>query len=250
LTEPIIDQEAEGLEMASRPKRGKRIGLWRWLRRVVLTAIVLALIPATLTFLYIPSFVHPVSTLMLKDLATFTGYDRRWVAIDDIAPVLASSVIMSEDGQFCFHRGVDIGELKGVIDDAMDGEPTRGASTITMQTVKNLFLWSRPLASVRKLVELPLAVYFDAVLSKRRILEIYLNVAEWGPGIYGIEAAAQYHFGVSAKDLTRRQAALLAVTLPNPYTRNPAKPDSALRRLANIIQRRAARSGGYIGCLK
>ena len=250
MAEPIVNQEAEGLEMASRPKGGRRTGLWRWLRRAVLAAVVLALVPATLTFLYIPSFVHPISTLMLKDIATFAGYDRRWVPLDDVAPVLTDSVIMSEDGQFCFHRGVDLGELRGVIDDAMDGEPTRGASTITMQTVKNLFLWSRPLASVRKLVELPLAVYFDAVLSKRRIMEIYLNIAEWGPGIYGIEAAARYHFGVPAKSLTRRQAALLAVTLPNPYARNPAKPGPGLRRLANLIKRRAARSGGYVGCLE
>src|SRR5690606_21673986 len=134
-----------------------------------------------------------------------------------------NSVIMSEDGQFCFHHGIDLGELKGVVDDALAGEATRGASTITMQTVKNLFLWSRPLASLRKLVELPLAVYVDAVLPKRRIMEIYLNIAEWAPGVYGIEAAAQHHFGVPAKKLTRRQAALLAVTLPNPYARNPAK---------------------------
>ncbi|WP_421915919.1 biosynthetic peptidoglycan transglycosylase [Mesorhizobium sp.] len=250
LTEPIVDHETEGLDMAGRPKGVNRIGLKRWVRRGIAVLFVMALIPAVLTFLYLPSFVHPVSTLMLKDLATFSGYDRRWVSIDDVAPVLAHSVIMSEDGQFCFHRGVDLGELKGVVDDALAGEATRGASTITMQTVKNLFLWARPLATVRKVVELPLAVYFDAVMSKRRIMEIYLNVAEWGPGIYGIEAAAQHHFGISAKQLSRRQAALLAVTLPNPIERNPAKPGPGLKRLANLIERRAGRSGAYVGCLQ
>ncbi|UDL87919.1 biosynthetic peptidoglycan transglycosylase [Mesorhizobium sp. PAMC28654] len=250
LTEPIVDHETEGLDMAGRPKGGNRIGLKRWVRRGIAVLFVMALIPAVLTFLYLPSFVHPVSTLMLKDLATFSGYDRRWVSIDDVAPVLAHSVIMSEDGQFCFHRGVDLGELKGVVDDALAGEATRGASTITMQTVKNLFLWSRPLGTVRKVVELPLAVYFDAVMSKRRIMEIYLNIAEWGPGIYGIEAAAQHHFGVSAKQLSRRQAALLTVTLPNPIERNPAKPGPGLKRLANLIERRAGRSGAYVGCLQ
>ncbi len=250
LTEPIVDHETEGLDMAGRPKGGNRIGLKRWVRRGIAVLFVMALIPTVLTFLYLPSFVHPISTLMLKDLATFSGYDRRWVSIDDVAPVLAHSVIMSEDGQFCFHRGVDLGELKGVVDDALAGEATRGASTITMQTVKNLFLWARPLATVRKLVELPLAVYFDAVMSKRRIMEIYLNVAEWGPGIYGIEAAAQHHFGISAKQLSRRQAALLAVTLPNPIERNPAKPGPGLKRLANLIERRAGRSGAYVGCLQ
>lgn len=250
LTEPIVDHETEGLDMAGRPKGGNRIGLKRWVRRGVAVLFAMALIPAVLTFLYLPSFVHPVSTLMLKDLVTFSGYDRRWVSIDDVAPVLAHSVIMSEDGQFCFHRGVDLGELKGVVDDALAGEATRGASTITMQTVKNLFLWSRPLGTVRKVVELPLAVYFDAVMSKRRIMEIYLNIAEWGPGIYGIEAAAQHHFGISAKQLSRRQAALLTVALPNPIERNPAKPGPGLKRLANLIERRAVRSGAYVGCLQ
>ncbi|BAB50599.1 peptidoglycan transglycosylase [Mesorhizobium japonicum MAFF 303099] len=236
--------------MATRSRGVNRRSLRRWVRRGLVVAAVLALIPTMLTFLYLPSFVHPVSTLMLKDLATFSGYDRRWVSIDDVAPVLAHSVIMSEDGQFCFHRGVDLGELRGVVDDALAGEATRGASTITMQTVKNLFLWSRPLGSVRKVVELPLAVFFDAVMSKRRIMEIYLNIAEWGPGIYGIEAAAQHHFGIPAKQLSRRQAALLAVTLPNPIARNPAKPGPGLRRLANLIERRAGRSGAYVGCLE
>ncbi len=249
MAEPIIDHETEGLDMASRGKRGTRAGLRRWVWRAVKAAVVLALVPVVLTLLYAPSFVHPISTLMLKDLVTLQGYDRRWVPLEEVAPVLANSVIMSEDGQFCFHHGIDLAELKGVVDDALAGEATRGASTITMQTVKNLFLWTRPASMLRKVVELPLAVYFDAVLSKRRIMEIYLNIAEWGPGIYGIEAAARHHFGVSAKNLTRRQAALLAVTLPNPYERNPAKPGPGLRRLANLIERRAARSGGYVGCL-
>lgn len=231
--------------MAKRTGRSRSLIL-----RVFRVAVILALIPVVLTILYLPPFVHPVSTLMMKDLATFQGYDRQWVPLEDIAPVLAHSVIMSEDGQFCSHMGVDLAELKVVIDDAIAGERTRGASTITMQTVKNLYLWARPFETLRKVVELPLAVYVDLVMSKRRIMEIYLNIAEWGPGIYGIEAAAQHHFGRSAKDLTRRQAALLAVSLPNPITRNPGKPGPGLRRLASVIEARAARSGAYIGCLE
>jgi monofunctional biosynthetic peptidoglycan transglycosylase len=220
------------------------------MRRAIKVVIVLAVLPIALTILYIPSFVHPISTLMIKDLVTFQGYDRRWVPLEDIAPVLMHSVIMSEDGQFCSHRGVDLGELKLVIDDAIAGEQSRGASTITMQTVKNLYLWHRPFGTLRKVVELPLAVYADLVMPKRRIMEIYLNIAEWGPNIYGIEAAAQYHFGRSAKNLTRRQAALLTVTLPNPITRNPAKPGPGLRRVANIVERRAMGAGGYVDCLQ
>ena len=248
MDEPIIDPETRGLEMAPR-RKARSLGDMRvWVRRAILAAIGVALIPAVLTFLYMLPFIHPVSTLMLKDLATFSGYDRRWVSIDDVAPVLAHSVIMSEDGQFCSHRGIDWGELRLVIDDALAGEATRGASTIPMQTVKNLYLWQGR-SMIRKGLEVPLAVYFDAVLSKKRIMEIYLNIAEWGPGIYGIEAAAQHHFGVPAKRLTARQAALLAVTLPNPIDRNPARAGAGLKRLANLVQRRASRAGAYVGCV-
>ena len=249
MTEPIIEPETERLSMAARRKAGSRRGAWRWIRRLAIAAVLVALLPIVLTFAYYPSFVHPVSTLMLKDLVTLQGYDRRWVALDDVAPVLVHSVIMSEDGQFCSHHGVDLAELKAVVDDALAGETTRGASTIPMQTVKNLFLWNDR-SFIRKMIELPLAVYFDLALPKPRIMEIYLNIAEWGPGIYGIEAAAQHHFGVSASELSRRQAALLTVTLPNPIERNPAEPSRGLQRLANLIEKRAARAGGYVGCVK
>ena len=253
LTEPIVEPDVKGPALPEVPMaqtRKSRSGLRPWLRRAFYTCVVLALIPTIFTFFYLPSFVHPISTLMMKDLVTFNGYDRRWVALDDVAPVLVRSVVMSEDGQFCWHRGIDWAELNGVIDDAMAGEMTRGASTITMQTVKNLYLWHRPLGTVRKVIELPLAFYFDAVLSKKRIIEIYLNIAEWGPGIYGIEAAAQHHFGKSAKSLTARQAALLAVTLPNPIDRDPGKPGPGLKRLASLIQKRAANGASHVRCLE
>lgn len=250
MIEPIVGTGTKEPAMAQRQRVRSRIPARPWLRRAVRIAAILVLLPIMLTILYLPPFVHPVSTLMMKDLVTFQGYDRRWVPLEDIAPVLLHSVVMSEDGQFCAHRGIDLAELKLVIDDAVAGEQPRGASTITMQTVKNLYLWHRPFGTLRKLAELPLAVYADFVMPKRRIMEIYLNIAEWGPNIYGIEAAAQHHFGRSAKNLTRRQAALLTVALPNPITRNPAKPGPGLRRLANLIERRAMRAGGYVGCLE
>lgn len=225
---------------------GSRWG--RWLRKLVLAGAVLALAPVALTILYIPPFVHPVSTLMLKDLVTLKGYDRRWVSIDNIAPVLIHSVMMSEDGQYCSHLGVDWAAINQVIDDAMEGEGSRGASTIPMQTVKNLYLWSSR-SYVRKVLEIPYALLIDLVWSKRRLMEIYLNIAEWGPGIYGIEAAARHHFGVSAKNLSRRQATLLAVALPNPAIRKPAKPSKGLNRLARLIERRAIQAGGYVECV-
>jgi monofunctional biosynthetic peptidoglycan transglycosylase len=248
---PVLDSD-EGLRMAARGARARparRWGLGRLFRLVVLVALALGLVPLLLTLLYYPSFVHPVSTLMLKDVATLQGYDRRWVPLEDIAPVLVHSVIMSEDGQFCSHHGIDLGELKAVVEEALDGETTRGASTIPMQTVKNLYLWQGR-SFIRKALEAPLAVYADFVWPKKRTMEIYLNIAEWGPGIYGIEAAAQHHFGRSAKDLSRRQAALLAVTLPNPHERNPAKPGPGLKKLAGVIERRAAQAGDYVRCVK
>jgi monofunctional glycosyltransferase len=238
---------------ASKPSSRIRTLLWgnRWgrrFRKLVLIGVVLALTPVVLTILYIPSVVHPVSTLMLKDLVTFKGYDRQWVSIDNIAPALVHSVMMSEDGQYCTHQGVDWAAINQVIDDAMEGEGSRGASTIPMQTVKNLYLWSSR-SYVRKVLELPYAMAIDVFWTKRRLMEIYLNIAEWGPGIYGIEAAAQFHFGVSAKNLSRRQAALLAVSLPNPILRKPSKPSRGLNRLARVIERRAMQAGGYVECV-
>ena len=230
--------------MAAGRGRPRRSRIARWARRLLLAIVVLALAPLLLTLLYLPPAIHPVSTLMIKDLATLDGYDRRWVQIEEVAPVLAQSILMSEDGQFCAHRGIDWREMSAVIDDVFKGEATRGASTITMQTAKNLFLWHRPLAGLRKLIELPLAVYMDLVLPKRRIMEIYLNIAELGPHVYGVEAAAQHHFGKSAGQLSRREAALLAVTLPNPALRDPARPSRGMNRLANRVERLARASGG------
>ena len=244
---PTIDPEPDMATGKVRARNGRRA----WMRRVVLGMLVLALAPFVLTLLYFIPFIHPVSTLMLKDLVTFRGYDRQWVYLEDVSPVLLHSIVMSEDGQFCSHYGVDLRELGAVIDDALsDGEVTRGASTITMQTVKNLYLWHRPLGSVRKVIEIPLAVYVDLVLPKRRIMEIYVNIAELGPNVYGAEAAAQHHFGKSAKNLTRREAALLTAALPNPILRNPAKPSAGMRRIAGLIERRARAAGDYVKCLE
>ena len=231
-----------------RRSRGWAQALRRRWRQLVLIVLVVVILPYALILLYVPPFVHPVSTLMLRDLALLRGYDRQWVSFDEISPHLVQSVMMSEDGQFCSHAGIDWVQMRGVVNDALEGESTRGASTIAMQTAKNLFLWNGR-SFLRKAMELPLALVADFVWSKQRMMELYLNIAEWGPGIYGAEAAALHHFGVPASKLTRRQAALLAVSLPNPLERNAGKPGRGLRRLATTIERRAGRSGEYIKCL-
>lgn len=232
-----------------------RFKIWLLLRKQVLvrriakTILAIVAVPMVLTLIYALPFVRPVSTLMLWDLITFNGYSRSWKNLDDISPNLKYSVIMSEDGQFCRHHGIDLGELRGVVEDALDGESPRGASTITMQVAKNLFLWNGR-SLLRKGLELPLAAYIDLVLSKRRIMEIYLNIAEWGPGgIYGIDAGAQHHFGIDATSMSRRQAALLTVTLPNPIVRTPSKPSRGLSNIARIVERRAKIAGDYVDCL-
>nr|WP_245415415.1 transglycosylase domain-containing protein [Hoeflea marina] len=220
----------------------------RALRFALLALVAVLVLPYLLVLAYASSVVHPVSTLMLVDAAVGRSYERSWVAFDDIAPVLVQSVMMSEDGQYCAHGGVDWNALNLVIDDALEGEATRGASTIPMQVAKNLFL-PAVRSVIRKGLEIPLALWADLVWSKKRTMEIYLNIAEWAPGVFGIEAAAQTYFGVPAADLSGRQSALLAVTLPNPHARNAAKPSRGMTRMARTIEKRAAQSGAYIKCL-
>lgn len=247
LPAPIADAEKKA--GARRRNKRRRSLRGKLLHRLAAVFVVVLLLPLGLTLLYSVPMVHPVSTLMLADLVTLRGYDRQWIPLDEAGNNAVYAVMMSEDGQFCAHGGVDWGAVQTVVQDALSGEQPRGASTIPMQTVKNLFLWpGRSFA--RKAIETPLAIYFDAVVPKRRIMEIYLNIAEWGPGIYGIEAAARHHFGKSARNLTAREAALLAVTLPNPAERNPARPSNNLSQLAWINQERASKAGAYISCLQ
>lgn len=231
---------------ASTAKRGSRAGGRRkkrkskpprlWLRVMRRAAIVVGL-AATVPALGVPLFHFgtPVSTVMIWDRISGENWRRDWVPLDAISPHLIRAVISSEDNFYCRHHGVDWGAVREVLETGAD----RGASTIAMQTARNLMLWQGR-SYVRKALEVPLAFYADLVLGKRRLMEIYLNIAEWGPGIYGIEAAARHHFGVAAADLTLRQATLLAVTLPSPLTRDPARPSDTMERLATIITGRVA----------
>ena len=154
--------------------------------------------------------------------------ERTYVPLARISSNLERAVIVAEDGRFCSHYGVDVAEIRDAIADADDLEDMRGGSTITQQVAKNLFLWPGR-SYVRKALEFPLALWIDLVLSKRRILEIYLNIAEWGPnGEFGAEAGARRAFGKPARDLSRYQAALLAAVLPNPHDRNAPAARSRL----------------------
>jgi monofunctional biosynthetic peptidoglycan transglycosylase len=210
--------------------------------RVLAVAVSLFLVlPYLITPLY--WVVDPVSTLMLSRWLTGQRVERTVVPLERMGQHLPVMVIVAEDGRFCSHHGVDFQEIREVLDEAELGE-IRGASTITQQTVKNLFLWPGR-SFVRKALEVPLAMWFDLILSKRRIMEIYLNIAEWGPnGQFGAQAAARRAFDKPAATLTPREAALLAASLPNPLARDPRRPGPGLNRLAGLYQSRAARAGG------
>lgn len=190
----------------------------------------------------------PFSSLMLTRLGS-GGIAQSWVPLESISPSLIRAVIMSEDARYCRHKGVDWAAIDEAIDKAEEeGGRPRGASTIPMQTVKNLMLWPQQ-HYIRKALEIPLAQMADSWWGKERMLELYLNVAEWGPGIFGAEAAARIHFRKSAADLSPYEAALLAVTLPSPLTRNPGRPTPGLQRLASRIQTRMVGAGPYVSCV-
>jgi monofunctional biosynthetic peptidoglycan transglycosylase len=208
------------------------------LRRALLMAIGVLLLPYLLTPLY--RFVPPVSTPMVWRWLTGERVTRTFVPIGAMAPILPRTVIVAEDARFCTHSGVDWQEIRDAIEDADDLDAVRGGSTITQQTAKNLFLWPGR-SFVRKALEFPLSMWIDLVLPKRRVLEIYLNIAEWGPnGEFGVEAGARRAFGKSARDLSASEASLLSAVLPNPVRRNARQPRPGVRRIAGIHETRAA----------
>jgi monofunctional biosynthetic peptidoglycan transglycosylase len=206
-------------------------------RNLLLIALAALLLPYLLAPLYRAG--HPVSTLMAWRYLTGAPMSRQWVDFGAISPFLPRSVVAAEDAKFCSHHGVDWDALRDVIDDAEEGEVTRGGSTITQQVAKNLFLWPGR-SVVRKALELPLALWIDLVLPKQRILEIYLNIAELGPnGQFGAQAGSTFAFGRPASALSPRDAALLAAILPNPVKRSARNPGPGVRRLAGTYMARA-----------
>lgn len=229
----------------SRPKGPVRRLLWRWGWRVV--AVILALPPiVVLIYGVVPP---PITPLMLIRLVEGEGLTKTWVSMDQIAVALPNSVIAAEDNHFCSHSGFDFDALQDAAEGWVDGTSHRGGSTLSQQTAKNILLWPGG-SFFRKGIEAYVTVWMEQLWTKRRILEVYLNVAEWGPGIYGAEAAAQAYFGRSAARLTSRQAALMASVLPNPRRWSPAHPTIYIQRRASILQRRVGQLGPLLACVK
>jgi monofunctional biosynthetic peptidoglycan transglycosylase len=182
----------------------------------------------------------PLTPVMLRNAAAY-GVTKEWVDLDRVSPALLRAVIAAEDGRFFEHAGVDWDALARASDynERHGGAPRRGGSTITMQCARNVFLWQGK-SYVRKALEIALARVLEAVWGKRRILEVYVNVVEWGPGVYGVEAAARRSFGVPAAALDEREAALLAAVLPSPRRWSAAAPTRYVAARAASIERRAA----------
>jgi len=226
---------------------GALSGLLRWLRRWALRLILapLALVIALVLLFAVVN--PPITHTMWVEYGKYGKLDRHWTPIEQVAPVMARAVVAAEDADFCEHWGFDLAAIRIAIAEGA----TRGGSTISQQVVKNVFLWQGR-SWTRKALETAITPLVEAVWSKRRIVEVYLNVAETGAGVFGVEAAAQTYFGIPARDLDARQAALIAAILPAPRSRSAADPSDRVRRRAAAIMDGAAtiRADGRAACFE
>ena len=211
---------------AAPPLRSWRRLVLRWTGRVLggIAAFYALLI---LLFSFVPP---PINLYQLSETFRLGGIDKDWVEMEEIAPVMARAVVAAEDANFCNHWGFDMTAIRAAV--AEGGN--RGASTLSQQVTKNVFLWHGR-SWLRKAMEAALTPAVELVWSKRRILEVYLNVAEFDEGVFGVQAAARHYFGVDARDLTDVQAARLAAVLPDPKGRSASKPSDFVRKRAQSI---------------
>jgi monofunctional biosynthetic peptidoglycan transglycosylase len=241
----VAEREAPGVRQPVRPASTSPSRARRIATRVgkAVLAVVAAYYALAVVLLVVYRFVAPPITAVqlqrrLESWVAGREYrqERRWIAYSRVPIHASRAVVAAEDGRFWRHWGFDFAEMRAASTDLLDGEMPRGASTITQQLVKNLFgcTCRNP---VRKIFDMALTVPAELILGKRRILELYLNNAEWGPGVFGIEAAARHHYGTRARNLSRTQAAGLAALLPNPRRRTPASTgeyrSEILRRMAH-----------------
>lgn len=199
--------------------------------------------------LFCAVFNPPITPLMvtrlvqqMKDPDRAVRFERDYVPLDRISENLVNAVVVSEDGLFMYHHGFDIKQMKMAYIEGKKGRRERGGSTISQQTAKNCFL-PHTHSMVRKAFEAYYTIMIEKVWSKKRIMECYLNIIEFGDGIYGCESAAQHYFGHSAEHLSKREAALLAVCLPSPLRSNPGRPSGYLNRQSGVVQGRMAKYG-------
>ena len=222
-----------------------------WKRRILRRSIKTLAMVFTAVHVYglVLISLPPPTTITMIQRGITNDIQRTWTPIEEISPFLVYAVIGAEDSRFCAHHGIDWQAVEKVLEEREAGQSRRGGSTITQQTAKNVYLWNGG-GWMRKLPESWFALYIDAVWRKKRIMEVYLNVAEWGDGIFGAEAAAQARFGKSAKTLTLQEASLMAAVLPNPHKWRLDPPGEYVASRANTLAARAAdvKIGGYGEC--
>ena len=220
----------------------------RFIRRLLLSLFVGPMLLVGLHLLLFRVLPVPLTPLMLIRWTQGQPIEKTWVSLEDISPHLAQSVIASEDNRFCVHNGVDWSAVQTVVNEYRADGRLRGASTISMQTAKNLYLWPGR-SVVRKALEGGLVHVLEWVWPKERIMETYLNIVEFGPGIYGAQAAAEHHFGVDASDLSVVQSAALAAILPDPLHRDPTRKNKAMGMRVERIRSSIAVLGNLLDCV-
>lgn len=226
-----------------KPRRGPIRRLWRFLLRAVFVAFAALVAVIALYTIVNPPMTHTI----WSEKQRLGAVDWQWVSIDEIAPVMPRSVVAAEDANFCNHWGFDMEAIRA----AMESGGARGGSSISQQVVKNVFLWQGR-SWTRKLLEAAITPMVEAIWTKRRILEVYLNVAEMGEGVFGVEAAARTAFAVGPDALSARQAALIASVLPSPKTRSASRPGSRqTQRAARIMDGAATiKADGRAACFE
>ena len=211
--------------------------LFFWLAGLFVGGALLAVaLSAIWVWAYAGAVDPPTTYLMLRDRLAGRVVEHRWVPMDDIARTMPRAVIASEDGGFCRHAGFDVGAITAAMSANIEGGKLRGGSTVTQQVAKNAFLWPER-SWLRKGLEAWFTLLIEQLWTKRRIMEVYLNIVELAPGVHGVDAAARHHYDRPAATLTKRQAARLAAILPAPLKRDPNKLDAASKRMAKRIER-------------
>lgn len=228
-------------------KTPERMPLRRRLRRFVWRTVAVAFLAVVAAVLLVRVVNPPTTFYMLTEARRLGGVDHEWVPLSEIAPVMARAVVAAEDANFCEHWGFDVQAIKLAIAEGSN----RGASTLSQQTVKNVFLWHGR-TYVRKALEAGITPLMEALWPKRRIIEVYLNVAEFDEGVFGVGAAARHYFGVAPDALSARQASQLAAVLPSPKTRSASQPTRFLSNRAAQIRSGAAtiRADGRAKCFE
>jgi monofunctional biosynthetic peptidoglycan transglycosylase len=233
------------------PSAPKRRGLFgRLVRFLFLTVVVFGLIGPLLAVALYRFVPPPLTYLMVQRSLEGKGFDRQWRDLDQISPRVVRAVIAAEDSHFCEHRGFDFDAMEKALAANARSKKVRGGSTISQQTAKNVFLWPDR-SYLRKGLEAYFTVLIEFMWGKPRIMEVYLNSIEWGPGVYGVEAAARKNFGTSAANLSQAQAARLAAILPSPLKWKAAKPGPYVKRRSSRINKNAGavRRDGLAACV-